>query len=337
MLVEIGDKGSKPLLEAIREGKIKDFVKGPLEGALRWLTWETPKRLPQVGTTPMAQETVCSLVEVKLKEKPIEYPEEQSTVTYLNPLVDWLYSDHKKTLKESLPEGLDEDIVDVVLEEILSTLIKKKVDDYFELWETEMGNKLKEIVLEFLSANSSRMARILGYRVAQLIDQLDTPKVFDEVIQTAHGQTGGVIFAREHFLEHKRLVKKNNALLKSKTATKEEKKEAQTYLANRKKLGLKELFHREFARKCKGVKDPAKISFPDGFDKKTYESMAKQLSELLLAPQVVNGKRIDGLQLLWSEVNFPEKVRDLRRHGQELIKAFFFPQVWLPSSPIKSP
>lgn len=230
---------------------------------------------------------------------------------YVHPLLNWCFgNNHKEDALDN--KKSNQGIADAVLEEIILILFECKIETYFTLINTTLGEqKLPNLLLDTLSKNVKKSTDIVTDQLSNLIHHADYSANF------------GV--AEEAFSQH------IDALLTGKMAIGETEKGTNKTTAFWKEFAKQKACHPVIQQMIKALSEES-LDLAQSHEMKYLSSVAEKLLTLVCPPYVTYTKEgfiveRDGLGFLWDQFVISPEFVFLIKKGLQVVQEIVSPEM----------
>lgn len=332
--VSIGAQQAKPIFDIIRQYQVDKEATDQLAKILDWLL---------LNTKPENEKKIDEFKE-KLKEKIKDFTPENAIIDNAqqqnfcsDKLIEWLFnSDHKESpfdlFKNEIHHPSDE-LITQILQASLLILIEDKIDDYTNKANRILQNNLPTIIQNTLKENAEIITDLLSTRTAELMQKLGDKQftvLFDKIVEVAGKHVSYITDSHEAAekaaQDHKELEKYAREIVARNPKNAKEvevNKRCERYLEGLKNKGGVEAIQQDVLFKTflalSGHELPCTGSG-------VTDNIAKLMLETLLPSILKDGKVINGLENLLSQIKLPKEFKSLLGEAEEIAEMIISPE-----------
>lgn len=318
--ISIGPLSSKPIFEIITNYKVDkiDKIHETLDWALKDIKCDSAE----------IKDELLRRINEFVPADSVSFNLHQSNVC-ADKILKWLLiSDHRMDPYTLFENKMPKTLITAVIQTILQILIEKKIDLYKDKTHQILQNELPTIVEETILKNAITITDTLSERMAEVITNMGEAQftlLFDKIIEISGNHVTNL--SKSHEVAE-RTVRDHQALKEfaqnivdqgMQNLNESEKgvfDKCKEYLDNLQKkgdiAGIKEDILFEEFLKLTGNKAPCNVT----------ESISKHILEILLPPVTKDGKNVNGLENLLSQLEFPQQFKELFDEAKEIAKQF---------------
>lgn len=349
-VIPLTGRGAKQFVEEFAKEHTDD-LKRSLQQSLKWLLHGQLSSAQDQEIMQVTQKIISSLKRCEEGQAIFTslHARSESVDIYIKPILCWLISFQEAQTKQSFDSlfpNVTADVVNPIKEYVFTYLLGQKIDEATVKLHQILGDRLPNIVQDLIRKNAAKLTDYVANRWMNLLEGVKFKKLFDKVVAVFNAQMSASLLAEkaasEVVLQAKNWAaqKKNGNAVGDKLSMVAADLEKLGHQVCHEKLLLSHFSQQKICHPRiqqlikKNTNQPPDFNTLSEELKSTlfFTDLAEKMVSLLFPSEqhaMPDGsvRRMEGLGILWNQLEIPKECKELISYIQEMGKQILLPSV----------